>query len=88
MRQWRYHKNRWRSPVAVNIHGEGKASGALVDVETGRIVLFATAKVADSGLTPTFFSDEKRTAMKVSLRDQLLKKLAGDFLLKLGQRAG
>jgi hypothetical protein len=70
---------------ATQIHMQGKAAGALIDVESGRVLLMANAGREQSGGTPDFFTDQKRDEMSVEVRKQLLTKLADNVLEKLNR---
>jgi hypothetical protein len=67
------------------VHADGKAAGALVDVETGRIAFLSNVELQKTGLTPTYYAEEKRDNLNVKLRREVLQKLAEDVLEKLGQ---
>lgn len=71
----------------VNVHAEGKAAGALLDVVSGRVVFLTNAEAKDSGVCPAFYQDDKCDQMEVKMRDVLLKKLASAFLEKLRQQS-
>lgn len=68
------------------VHSNGKAAGALIDVVSGKIVLLSNAELKRAGLTPSFYAEDKRDSMNVKLREEVLEKLAADFLEKLQQR--
>jgi hypothetical protein len=70
---------------ASKIHMDGKAAGALVDVESGRVVLMVNSQVHQSESTPDFFSTQKRNEMSADMREQILKALAGDVLERAGR---
>jgi len=66
---------------------QAKAAGALIDVESGRVLFMANAVLEQSGLTPDFFTDQKRDEMSAEVRGELLTKLAGNVLDKLNRTA-
>ncbi len=70
---------------ATQIHMRGKAAGALIDVESGRVLFMANAGREQSGGTPDFFTDQKRDEMSVEVRRELLIKLADNVLEKLNR---
>ena len=72
---------------SLKIHADGKASGALVDVETGRILLLANVEKTDTGLTPSYFATDKRNTMVARMREDLLNTLAQEVLAKLEARS-
>jgi hypothetical protein len=65
------------------VHMSGKAAGALFDVETGRIVFLSSAELEKSGLTPTFYVEDKNNVLREKLREDLREKLAQDVLNQL-----
>jgi len=65
------------------IKAEGKAAGALIDVATGRPVLFASADDRRSVAVPTLLAEGKRNAVNSKLRDDLTAALADELLRKL-----
>jgi hypothetical protein len=67
------------------VHADGKAAGALVDVETGKITFLSNVELQKTGLTPTYYAEEKRDSLNVKLRGEVLQKLAADVLEKLEQ---
>ena len=71
---------------SVEVKSDGKAAGALIDVETGRIVLLTDAQARETGMSPTFYADDRRDAVNSELRAQLLKKLADNFLDSIRQQ--
>lgn len=72
----------WIFP-SVDIHADGKASAALIDVESGRVIFIASAERKESALTPSVFSNDKRDVLRVKLREALLADLASDVLNRL-----
>jgi len=71
---------------SVNVHAEGKAAGALVEVASGRIVFLTSVEARQSGLCRSYYTDDKTDEMNVTLRDTLHKKLAGVILQKLHEQ--
>ncbi|MBA4149078.1 MAG: hypothetical protein H0X66_13265 [Verrucomicrobia bacterium] len=65
------------------ISSEGKGAAALLDVETGRVIFLVSSELNKSSLSPTFFSDSKRTKLNRELRDELIGKLSEEFLQRL-----
>jgi len=68
------------------IHMDGKAAGALVDVESGRVAFMVNSQVHESEFTPDFFTKQKRNEMGADMRVQILKVLAGDVLERAGRQ--
>jgi hypothetical protein len=68
---------------SVKVNLTGKASAALVDVESGRILMLISSEQKKSGYSPTFYSEEKQNGLEAGLREELQKKLAAEFLAKL-----
>lgn len=68
----------------VKVHSDGKAAGALIEVETGRIVFLADAQLQKTGLSPSYYTDERRDSLNASLRTELLKQLAANVLNRMG----
>ena len=71
---------------SVNVHAQGKAAGALVEIATGRVVFLANAESEETGLCRSYYTREKRDQMDAKMRDVLLKKLADAVLEKLRQQ--
>lgn len=70
---------------ATQVCMQGKAAGALIEVESGRVLFLANAGLEQSGGTPDFFTDQKRDEMSVEVRKKLLTKLADNVLDKLNR---
>jgi hypothetical protein len=68
------------------IKADGKAGGALIDVETGRVLFLTEAQMQKSGMTATFYSEDRRQALNNELRGDLLKQLADNFVTNLNQQ--
>lgn len=68
---------------SAQIKSDGKGAGALLDVQTGRIVFLVNTQLQDSGMSPTFYADERRVTVNNDLRRKLLKDLADRFLARL-----
>jgi hypothetical protein len=69
----------------VKVHSDGKAAGALIEVETGRIVFLTDAQLKKTGLSPSYYANERRDSLNASLREELLKQLAGNVLDRMGR---
>ena len=64
----------------VKVHSGGKAAGALIEVESGRILFLADAQLKKTGLSPSYYAGERRDGLNAKLREELLKQLAGKVL--------
>jgi hypothetical protein len=67
------------------IHTEGKVSGALLDITSGRAVFLVSADNRKRGGAPTFFADGERKHHAVQMRDDLIALLAPEFIGRLRQ---
>lgn len=72
----------------VNIHVEGKEAGTLISTATCKPVLFVSADIHASALSPDFLVDGKTTTLDAKVRDQLAAKLADQFLNQLNGYSG
>ena len=65
---------------------EGRASGALIDVQSGKVIFTVNAEGKQKKTTPSYMvnyqADER---VLVMLRDELVSKLTGEFLEKLSK---
>lgn len=71
---------------AVQLSSDGKAAGALIDAETGRVLLLANAGVRDTASSPDYFSTDRQESLNNRVRAELLEKLAGNFLDQLASQ--
>jgi hypothetical protein len=62
---------------------EGKASGALVDVHTGKIVFVASAQDNIHARAASFVVQQKSAQTTIDMRDHLVVGLANEFINKL-----
>ncbi|MCD4781742.1 MAG: hypothetical protein K8S27_14530 [Candidatus Omnitrophica bacterium] len=63
---------------------EGRASGALIDVRSGKVVFMANASASVSKRTPSYLNyDDRNNAVFMELRNALVDKLSDDFIDKL-----
>ena len=66
-----------------NIYTEGKASGALIETKSGRVIFLVTAEQKKHSKAPTNFADDRQQRMTIELRDELVQKLGHEFLARL-----
>jgi len=67
----------------LTISAEGKAAGALVDVDTGAIRFLINAEQRKSGKAPGYFADGKVNSIQAGLRNDLIARLTDEFIHKL-----
>lgn len=70
-----------------SIKGIAKASGALIDVNTGRVVLVATAESQKSTISATFHESDNEQRLADHMRESVMGRLAQQFVQQCGQRA-
>ncbi len=63
--------------------GEGRATGALVELQSRRIVAIASAQAQEKSVGAAFTDEKTRLAMLKSIRDKLTADLAADLLARL-----
>jgi hypothetical protein len=68
------------------VDAEAKASGALIDLETGRVVLFASADASRARLASTATQGAGEIDVMRDARDQVLNKLAGQVIQQCEDR--
>lgn len=67
------------------IEAEGRASGALINVETGKVIFLVSSDAKVSSYAPTYILDGEQNQVLVKVRDGLVTKLADEFIQKLRQ---
>ena len=65
------------------ITAEGRAAGALISVETGRVVFLVNSEAKKQARSATFTVDSRQEEVVVKLRDDLVVSLADEFIEKL-----
>ena len=71
---------------STSVKAEGKAAGALIDVDTRAPVLFVSAEARRSAGGPSELAYSKQQNLIVKVRDELNSKLADRFLSRLASR--
>lgn len=77
----------WVSP-GKNVKAQGKGSGALIDLQTQRVVLIASAQLEKSRLTTTAGSDGAEQRVLTDLRDEIVLELGASLIRDARARAG
>ena len=62
------------------VDAEAKASGALIDLSTGRVLLFASADASKGRLASSMTQQSGEIDVMRSARDEVLAKLAGQVI--------
>ena len=68
---------------SARVHGQGKAAGILLDVESGAVRFQVETERGRQGTVPSNFADEKADSIRVKLRDDLALSLGKEFVSRL-----
>jgi len=68
---------------SARVHGQGKAAGILLDVESGAVRFQVETERSRDGKVPSGFTSEKADSVRVSLRDDLALSLGREFVNRL-----
>jgi hypothetical protein len=68
---------------SARVHGQGKAAGILLDVESGAVRFQVETERGRQGTAPSNFTDEKADSIRVKLRDDLALSLGKEFVRRL-----
>ena len=77
----------WVAP-GKNVRAEAKASGALVDVRSGRVMVLSTAEARKKTLASTASADDAETRLLFKLRDEVVDELTRRMVTQVKQQAG
>ena len=65
------------------IEAEGRASGVLIDVETGKVLFLVSSDAKMSSYVPTYILQGEQDQVLVKVRNELVTKLVDEFVEKL-----
>lgn len=68
---------------SARVHGQGKAAGILLDVESGAVRFQVETERSQGGKVPSGFTSEKADSVRVNLRDDLALSLGREFVNRL-----
>jgi hypothetical protein len=68
---------------SARVHGQGKAAGILLDVESGTVRFQVETESRSHGTVPSGFASEKTDSVRVTLRDDLAAGLGREFVDRL-----
>jgi hypothetical protein len=68
---------------SARVHGQGKAAGILLDVESGAVRFQVETERSQQGKVPSGFTSEKTDSVLVNLRDDLALNLGREFVNRL-----
>ena len=68
---------------SARVHGQGKAAGILLDVESGAVRFQVETERRRDGTVPSSFTSEKADSVRVNLREDLALSLGREFVNRL-----
>jgi len=71
---------------AVKVSADGKAAGACIDADTGRVIFLVNTETHESLSSPDAFVEDHRQLLNHQVRAELLNQLAAKFIQNHGQQ--